>query len=107
MVTGWQTQDQKTQMSSWRNTLKRFVLLCKTGHITLNIAGQGLAVYLRLIFSSQTKVQGAFVVTLMLPLGWAWGSHFKVLCQSFLCDGQGADRRASLYEDRYRLLILL
>ena len=35
------------------------------------------------------KVKGAFVVTLMLARAWALGSHFKVLQQSFLCDGQG------------------
>ena len=45
------------------------------------------------------KEQEVVVVTLT----WAtvWASHFKVLRQSFLCDGQGDDRRAILYMDRF------
>ena len=43
----------------------------------------------------------------ILTLTWAWVSHFKVLCQSFLCDGRGTDRRAILYKDRYCLVLIL
>ena len=34
------------------------------------------------------------------PLTWAWPSHFKILHQSFSCDGQGAVRQTVLH--RYR-----
>ena len=43
------------------------------------------------------KVQGAVSVTLTFASGLE--SHFKLLRQSFLCDGQGADRQAILSED--------
>ena len=42
------------------------------------------------------KVQIAVVVTLTSALA----SHFKALCQSFLCYGQGTVRRAILYRNR-------
>ena len=51
------------------------------------------------IFSSPVWKYRVLLLSLMLALAWIWASHFKVLHQSFLCDGQGADRQAILYED--------
>ena len=46
------------------------------------------------------KVQGAVIVSLMSALARTWVSHFKILCQSCLSDGQGFVRLAILYANR-------
>ena len=48
------------------------------------------------------RAQRTIVVALTAASAWALAlaSHFKVLCQSILCYGQGTVRGAILYGDR-------
>ena len=46
------------------------------------------------------KEHRTVVVTLTSAWAWVLASHFKVLHQSFICNGKGTFRRSILYKDR-------